>query len=108
MTHDPLCKGYFLQFGGGESCNCDLIAKVRAESKSAIAAAERKGGPEHIDDMLSRAYEEGFESGQGDMLTKCIAAINDFGQHTIDVEMMRDWLFIEPDLVAAIEALGEQ
>lgn len=43
---------------------------LASDAEAAIAAAERKGGPEHIDAMLNRAYEEGFDSGERDMLAR--------------------------------------
>lgn len=54
----------------------DIEVVLAADAEAVIAAAERKGGPEHIDAMLNRAYEEGFESGERDMLAKCIALLS--------------------------------
>lgn len=48
---------------------------LASDAEAAVAAAERKGGPERIDAMLNRAYEEGFDSGQRDMLAKCIEVV---------------------------------
>lgn len=57
MTHDPLCP--YVQTAHQRdhvACQCDLIAKVRAEK---------------LDDLHAKSFREGSE----DMLAKCIAAV---------------------------------
>jgi len=65
MIHDPLCKGYFLQFGGGESCNCDLIAKVREDEATQWA----NGVDQWIDGVQLNSYRRALREAAETILS---------------------------------------
>ena len=81
MTHDPLCpwsapKCAFCRDTDCtcDDCSCDLIAKVRAEYKDAIAVTENAfRGAEQA--WYRAGVTAGYEQGKRDMLAKCIAAV---------------------------------
>lgn len=112
LGHDPLCTWRQAEeadagdprrwlAGGLAVCDCDKIAKVREESKAAIAAAEQRGRESAYADYLHQkepfavwcmeqgernqravfeslidaAFAKGVWQGQRDMLAKCIEAV---------------------------------
>jgi hypothetical protein len=93
MNHDPLCKGYFLVFGGGESCNCDLIAKVRADEATVW-----------INGVELNSYRRA--------LRDAIEVVREFMGTESDDErcddLYCDFCRVKPLIITAIEALGEQ
>ena len=53
MTHDPLCPFIaFVRYAG--PCQCDLIAKVRAEERNRVFT--------HLDALADRDHTEGCPS----------------------------------------------
>jgi len=51
MTHDPLCPHDYVPYKqlGPNSCQCDLIAKVRADEQAKYVLPDLPRGEEHVD-----------------------------------------------------------
>jgi len=80
-------------------------ARVAYEAGKSDAHADFEAAVAAIDAMLNRPYEEGFGSGQRDMLAKCIAAVEYLHDYEAPHDAHRDALW---NAISALRALQEK